>query len=152
MPYCTMADVEAAYGKEAILTAQPRAVPEVDPLAVDTAAVDAAIEAATDEIDSYVMARYSLPLADELADRLKRRCVDMAMYSLSPSVSGQDDEKRKRYDDAVAWLKMVAEGEVVLTPRPAASITSDEPRGFEVPTNYLPAASPYYHRRRGRFD
>ena len=150
MPYCTQADVEAAYGIEEILKTQPPAHPPVDPPVVDAAAVEAAIQAATDEIDSYVMSRYRLPLVDALAAILTRRCVDMAMYKLAYSASGEDDVKRRRYKDAVAWLKMIASGEAVLTPRPAAVITSDERRGFERPTNYFPVASPYFRRFGGR--
>ena len=151
MTYCTQADIETAYGVEEILKTQPRAVPPVDPPTVNAAAVEAAIQAATVEIDSYVMERYGLPLAGELAALLKRRCVDMAMYYLAQSPSGEDDTKRKRYEDAVAWLKMVASGKALLTPRPAAEISSEPRRGFELPTNYFPVGSPYYRRFGGRY-
>ena len=105
MTYCTQADMEAAYGFEELVKSQPLANPPVDPPALDTRAISAAIQAASDEIDSYVMQRYRLPLAAELAERLKHRCVDIAMYHLGPTVSAQDDLKHKRYDDAVEWLK-----------------------------------------------
>lgn len=150
MPYCTQADIVAAYGIEEVLKAQPLASPPVDPPVIDSAAVAAAIEAATVEIDSYVMARYRLPLADELAARLKNRCVDVAMWHLSMSTSGDDDLKRKRYDDAIAWLKMLAMGKVVLTPRPQAQIESEEKREFQLPTNYL-SGSDYWRKRFGGY-
>ena len=157
MPYCTPADIEAVYGREELLRAQPRTYPPVDPPVVSAAAVDAAIEAATVEIDSYVMARHRLPLPDALAARLKNRCVDIAMYHLASSVSGGDDLKRRRYEDAVAWLAMLARGEVVLEPRRAIEITSEPQRDFRLPTNYFdgPYDGPYPYRGRrygGRYS
>ena len=130
MPYCVAADLEAAYGLEELLKCQPLAYPPADPPVLDTAAVDAAIQGATDEIDSYVMQRYRLPLAAAPAARLKRRCVDIAMYKLAVSVSGDDDLKRKRYEDALEWLEKVASGKALLESRPIAKITSDERREF----------------------
>ena len=151
MTYCTQADLEAAFGVEAIITTQPLATPPADPPVVDVAAVAAAIQAATDEIDSYVMQRYTLTLAAELAARLKRRCLDLAMYHLAPTVSSQDDVKHKRYDDAVEWLQKLADGDVVLEPRPAVKMTSEERREFHPDPRYT--NNPYSRRgRRGRFS
>ena len=130
MPYCVVADLEKAYGLEELLKAQPLANPPADPPVLDTAAIDAAIQGATDEIDSYVMQRYRLPLTAAPAARLKRRCVDMAMYKLAISVSGDDDLKRMRYEDALEWLEKVASGDALLESRPVAQITSDERREF----------------------
>ena len=150
MTYCTQADIEGAYGVEEIIKTQPNPVPAVDPEVIDTDSVAAAIQAATDEIDSYVVQRYTLPLAATLAARLKRRCIDMTMYHLGPSVSSQDDVKHKRYDDALEWLQKVADGEVLLQSRPVAKITSDERREFHPGTRFN---SPYTRPGRiGRFS
>ena len=128
MPYCTQADLVAAYGEEDLIKRQPLRDMEAD--APDTAAVESAIDAATTEIDSYVLQRYRLPLGADAAARLKRRCVDIAMYYLAGTPSGQDDEKRKRYDDAVEWLRKLAMGKVLLQSRPEATFRSEERRHF----------------------
>ena len=135
MAYCTQDDLLAAYGEEELLKAQPLGDPAVEPPVIDGAAVAAAIQAAADEIDSYVLQRYRLPLAGAAAARLKRRCVDIAMYYLAPSPAAANSTRRLRYEDAVQWLKGVAAGYQVLEPRPAAAIQSDARRHVSIPGN-----------------
>lgn len=130
MPYCTQADLVAAYGEEELLKIQPESSPPVDPPVLSTAAIEAAIQAATDEIDSYVMRRYRLPLDAAKAALLKRRCVDIAVYRLAHDPSGEDNTKRTRYNDAMKWLEKLATGKVVLAPQPQAKIQSEERRQF----------------------
>lgn len=78
--------------------------------------MDAAIEDASREIDSYLRGQYTLPLQSVGAD-IRRKTVDIAVYRLmvgrgyNPE-SGADPGIERRYTDALAWLKLVARGEV----------------------------------------
>ena len=80
---------------------------------VDDAVLDRAIEDAMDEIDGYVGARYTLPLA-EPPSILKRLTVDVALYRLSSESDALTEERRTRYNDAVKLLVRISRGEVTL--------------------------------------
>ena len=102
--------------------------------AVDTAIVDEAISDATAEIDTYVAAKYDLPLA-VVPKVLTRLCVDIAVYRLSVDADLGTEERRKRYEDAVKLLVRISEGKVSLgleepavTTNGAASVTSNDRR------------------------
>jgi phage gp36-like protein len=84
--------------------------------AIEDESVTAAIDDASAEIDSYLAARYPLPLADPPA-AVKRACIDMAMYHLSGNRTTEEVEKR--YKNAVAWLRDVAKGLATLGSAPA---------------------------------
>ena len=147
MPYCTQDDLIDAYGEEELKRTQPLDDLGVDPVILDTAAVASAIQSATDEINTYVMTRYRLPLGDTEAALLKRRCIDIAMYYLAHCPAGENDTRRRRYEDAVEWLTMLAEGKVLLRRRPDAVIKSEPRREFRIPGNH--AQNPY--NRPGRY-
>ena len=83
--------------------------------ALDTAAITGALDDATAEIDSYLAARYGLPLA-EVPATVKRVCIDMAMYHLSGNKTTEEVEKR--YQRAVAWLRDVSKGLATLGAAP----------------------------------
>lgn len=81
--------------------------------------VDRAIRDAEAEADSYVGVVYSLPLPNvterddpennaDVPYALRRVCVDIAVYRLAAEHDVLTKEKRRRYDDAVAWLEKVA--------------------------------------------
>ena len=70
-----------------------------------------AVSDAVEEADSYIGVRYKLPIA-ETPDALKRAVCDIARYRLYKDKP--TEEVRKRYEDAVSWLKRVADGKVVL--------------------------------------
>lgn len=77
---------------------------------------DAALEAASDLADSYLRARFTLPLAG-WQDDLRRAVCNIAAYDLlsargfNPD-AGADVNVRARYDDAVRWLERIAAGQV----------------------------------------
>lgn len=131
------------YGDDLIARLSDRdgdADPDEDPVA-------RAIVDAEGEINSYLGRQYDLPLTGVLdvvepetntsvPDVLRRVAADIAIYRLAPSHDMLTREQRKRYDDAVKWLTMVAEGQVTLGTDEAAdaagggaSITSN-PRIF----------------------
>ncbi|MGH7779743.1 MAG: gp436 family protein [Candidatus Binataceae bacterium] len=82
--------------------------------AVNTAALAQALGDASAEIDSYLEARFALPLTDPPAV-LTRLASDIAMYRLQALRPLHDlEDARRRYDDAIAMLTKVAAGELTL--------------------------------------
>lgn len=104
MPYASMADLRALGLPEAVLASIPEAEQE------------AALEAASALADSYLRARYDLPLA-AWGRGLTRAVALIAAYDLmsrrgyDPTRPGQEN-LRMRYEDAIRWLEGVAAGKV----------------------------------------
>lgn len=108
MPYATEQNIIDRYDMSVLLI-----VADVDnDGAVDSAKVDAALQDATDEIDAYIGAKYTLPLTSTPSS-LVRVCIDIALYRLSPD-GAYTEEKRIRYEDAIRFLKSVARGDASL--------------------------------------
>lgn len=92
--------------------------------ATDPPGSGAAILAAEAEVDSYVGHRYAMPLPgivsstdpslNTVPENVRFRCIDIAVYRLAQDHDQLTDERRKRYDDALAWLRMLSAGEVSL--------------------------------------
>lgn len=79
---------------------------------VDSTKLDAALEYASREVDSYLQAaQYKLPLASTPLV-LRNKVADIARYHLDIYQARED--ARKRYEDVLKWLKMLAEGKVSL--------------------------------------
>lgn len=74
-------------------------------------AVQDAIQDASEEIDSYIAAKYTLPLPNT-PNNLKRLACDIARYRLY--FQQPTEEVRKRYEDAKDFLKGVRDGKNVL--------------------------------------
>lgn len=120
MAYADLAALEARYGQDAILLVADRDQDGV----IDAGVIEQATADATAEIDSYVGALHRLPLAS-VPEVLVRLCCDIALYRLSAEAGSGTEEKRKRYEDAVALLRRIASGEVSLgMPTPAEEATS----------------------------
>lgn len=79
----------------------------------DDLVIDQHLADASAEIDSYVGQRHRLPLP-QVPAVLVRVCGDVAMYLLSREGTSLTEDKRKRYEDAVAYLRRVAAGEISL--------------------------------------
>ena len=132
MPYATAQDIIDRYGDEAFILAADR---DGDGVA-DTGVADKALTDATGEIDMYVGARYSLPLA-EVPALLVKLAVDIAMYLMSADAGSGTEEKRQRYTDALAHLRAISKGTADLgleSPPPttdAEVITSGNDRLFD---------------------
>jgi len=99
---------------------------------LDAEVVARAIEDAAAEIDSWLGERYGLPLATT-PPRLTAVASDIAFYRLHPAAP--PDDVRRRYEDAVAWLKAVAMGKAGLDvgqagPASGAAQVSAPPRIF----------------------
>jgi phage gp36-like protein len=128
MAYATQADIVTLYGDDALHVADR----DGDGLA-DSAAVARALDHASAEIDTHIAARYALPLASTPA-MLTAWCVDIALYRLALTADVLSEEHRRRYDDALAALRRVAEGKAALVfpadpnPDPEAEPEDTSPR------------------------
>ena len=78
---------------------------------VDTVAIEAALEIATSEIETYLAARYDVPLRP-VPPYVKQLCIDIAVYRLAHSDAPRTEEMRRRYDDAIRFLTAFAKGTV----------------------------------------
>lgn len=113
MPYASEADIVALYGETTLLDTL------ADPEADRATAVPKAITSASAEIDGYLSVRYRLPLPSSPAV-LIRPASDITLYVLASSHTRLTDELRQRYEDAIAFLKLLATGK--------AGLGADEPR------------------------
>jgi phage gp36-like protein len=102
-PYIALADLQGA-------------VPAATLANVDVTVLQAKVDDANALAEGYLGVRYSLPLTNTGAD-LHRQLVAIALYdvmsykSFNPE-SNRDMNFRMRYDDAIKWLKGVADGNV----------------------------------------
>lgn len=105
MAYATQADIVTRYSEADLLVIADRDNDQV----ADVDVVARALEDAAAEIDTYVSAKYSLPLPS-IPDVLVRLNVDIAVYRLSTDAAQATDERRQRYEDAIALLKDISKG------------------------------------------
>ena len=101
----------------------------------DPAVLDKALAQASGEIDSYIGARYPLPLARETLT-LNQPCIDIAIYRLGVDGASAFEHARERYEDAIALLKRIGEGRAVLVfaPDPDAEPDAEPQRPQPVVT------------------
>jgi phage gp36-like protein len=108
LSYAVLDDIRTRYGDHYVYTIADRDGDD----AIDTSAVDRILADASGLIDSYLAQRYTLPLT-VVPDIIKRLSIDIAVYWLAIDGGGAaTDDKRQRYEDAVDWLKMVANGKI----------------------------------------
>lgn len=100
--YATEADLVARFGEE---------IGSLKVMVSNPTFVEDAIQDATEEINGHIGDRYSLPLPN-VPSNLKRMACDIARYRLY--FQQPTDEVRKRYEDAVAFLKRVADNKAHL--------------------------------------
>lgn len=135
--YATAQELETRLGgEEALVILADR---DGDGVA-DAELVERALADATAEIDSYLAGRYTLPLPTVPAVLVRLAC-DMAVYRITSEYgAGLTEERRQRYEDAVAWLKRAASGDVSLglpphqEPAPSTTVpglVSGKPRAFD---------------------
>lgn len=79
-----------------------------------------ALQDATEEVNSYLATRYGKPLAI-VPGKVVRVTCDIANYLLASDAALMTEERRLRYEDAVAWLKGCANGKPDL-----AALTTDD--------------------------
>ena len=100
--YATEADLVARFGEE---------IGSLKLMVSGPTFVDDAIQDATEEINGHIGGRYPLPLPN-VPSNLKRMACDIARYRLY--FERPTEEVRKRYEDAIAFLKRVADNKAHL--------------------------------------
>jgi phage gp36-like protein len=109
MVYASNADIIIIYGEAVLDTVASR----------DSSgrqsyeAVDAALQSASDEIDTYLGGRYTVPL-ETPPPYIRQICVDIAVYRLALDIGPRTEEMRLRYTDAINYLKSLAKGDLDL--------------------------------------
>lgn len=120
MAYADQADMEARFSTDDLIGLTDRGTPPAG--AIDTAVLNAALDDATGEMNSYLGRRYAVPLAS-IPNDVKIKCVMIAYYRLHRD--SVPEKVRKDYEDALRWLRDVSTGVVVLdvdlAPAPAGS-------------------------------
>lgn len=92
-----------------------------------------AIAKAESEVNSYLAARYTVPLTTVPA-KIKQICVDIALYHLYSRAAINDlpDSALTRYEKAVAFLKDISRGIATLPELSASVISASAPSyGFK---------------------
>lgn len=96
-----------------------------------------ALDSASDLADSYLGARYTLPLV-AWGDDLRRAVCQIAAYDVIAGNRGFNPEQgadvslRLRYEDAIKWLERVAAGSLVPVAVIDSSPTTDEGSAFVI--------------------
>lgn len=123
MAYATVNDIVELYGQSALYVADH----DRDG-AADAGVAERAIVSAEAEIDTYIGARYPLPLT-VVPIFLTQLCVDIAVYRLALSADVLTEEHRRRYDDAIKHLMRIADGKAALVfpVDPGAPVDPDAP-------------------------
>lgn len=120
--YASRSDLIERFGAVSIDNLERMVTPDKLP---DAAVSVLALADATEEADSYIGARYALPLA-AVPEALRRTVCDIARYRLHKDKP--TEEVRTRYDDGISWLKAVAAGKAFLKlPPPSIGQPSDDP-------------------------
>lgn len=100
--YATEPDLVARFGEE---------ISSLKLMVTNPQFVDDAIQDATEEINGHIGGRYPLPLPN-VPSNLKRMACDIARYRLY--FQQPTEEVRQRYEDAIAFLKRVADNKAHL--------------------------------------
>ena len=100
--YATESDLVARFGDE---------IENLKTMLPSQSSVQDAIQDATEEINGYIGGRYALPLPN-VPSNLERMACDIARYRLY--FQQPTEEVRKRYEDAIAFLKRVADNKAHL--------------------------------------
>lgn len=109
MSYAGLQDMIDLYGEQQVCVAAGKN--REGNLDID--AVVKSCDSATAEINTYLAARYTLPLS-ETPPVLKNLCIDVALYRVSLSAGKATNQKRQRYEDAINLLKRIGEGKADL--------------------------------------
>lgn len=118
MPYATKENLVARFGEIEVQNLQAM---QSDPKAIENALQDA-----TEEIDSYVGVKYSLPIAD-IPATLERVACNIARYNLY--FQQPTEEVENRYKAEIRYLERVANGTCTLPIlNTEKEVTSEKPQ------------------------
>lgn len=128
--YATRNDLEARFGEEE--------VQELEMMQSVGNSIEEAIQDASEEIDSYIAVRYTLPLPS-IPSTLKRVACNIARYRLY--FQQPIEEVENRYKAEIDFLKRVADGKAVLNILNAQNEVTEE-KPVNAPST-LPIGSTY---------
>ncbi|MDG4595482.1 MAG: DUF1320 domain-containing protein [Candidatus Contendobacter sp.] len=136
MTYATLAALEDAYGVDEIRQLADR---DADGVA-DVDVVAAALARADGLIDSYLAGRYAIPITPTLP-LIVAVAGDLARYYLYDDAV--PERVQKAHDDAVAWLKSAARGDVILigAAGPETATAQPGPPAYAAPARTFSADS-----------
>ena len=120
MAYCTQADILNQLTNSELI----QLTDDAGAGSVDTAKVDAALNAASATIDAYAGARYTLPL--QTSEKIKQLCVDLAIYELEKRRRRIREATLAARDAAFSFLRDLARGRAVLDQPAGAQPQSSE--------------------------
>jgi len=120
MPYATQADLLNQITQAELV----QLTDDTGSGSVDTAKVDAALNAASATIDAYAGARYTLPL--QSSEKLKQLAVDLAIYELEKRRRRVRDVTLAARDAALSFLRDLAARRAVLDQPTGASAQQTE--------------------------
>ncbi|WP_374653117.1 gp436 family protein [Dongia sp.] len=123
MSYANQADMVARCSVADLIALTDRVEPPAN--VIDTVVLQAALDQATGLMDGYLAGQYTVPLATP-TDDVKLRCVHLTYYLLHRDTA--PEKVRKDYEDALRWLRDVADGRIHLT---GAQVPAPESSGNE---------------------
>lgn len=107
--YCVLADILEQLSERELI----QLTDDQDLGLVDASVVDRAITDADAEIDGYCGTRYPVPFLP-VPGMIRKVSVDLAVYNLYARRRGAPEDREKRYNNAVRFLKDVSGGRVSL--------------------------------------
>jgi phage gp36-like protein len=107
--YAIQADVDDLYGEDLLVRVADHDGDDIP----DPDIVESGLAGATNIINSYISARYQLPLS-VVPGILKTFCIDIGVYKMALTDTRRTAEMRQRYVDAMQMLKDIAKGEAGL--------------------------------------
>lgn len=110
MPYAAQSDLLERFGEDEIRQLTDRALPALG--AIDGAVLTRALTDADSVINRNLGGRYAVPLTAPYPTDLVRIACDLARYFLYDMMP--PELVRTHYEDALAWLRAVAEGKLPL--------------------------------------
>ena len=124
MSYCTRADIDARLSADELI-----GLTDNDGLGTpDETRIAQVIADADAEIDSYCAKLYVTPLSPVPAV-ITKLAADITVYNLYALRRGAPEDRKQRYQDAIALLKLIAKGDVALgadSPEEAASTSTPQ--------------------------
>ena len=109
MAYATAAGIADIYGGDFLLLIAQRGGEDTLTGPLTSAAIEDACAQASSEADSYIAQRFPVPVSP--APRvLQLHVINMACHHLAATADRMTEQIRRRYEDALGWLKDVAAG------------------------------------------
>ena len=113
--YCSPADLIVSYSADRLVDLLDLATSTTAAQLEINGFITSAVASANSEVDSHVRAQYREPLP-RIDPVLRSKAIDLAYFELVKRKPGKlSDTDQNIHDDAVAFLKRVAKGEVDLS-------------------------------------